>query len=147
MKPLCYLDEEKARFLTELDGRAGGVATTLTGHRAFKSDVPLYVVPPPAPYAPGPIVAYMIDAGVQQRLAFAPLPGSFENIELTYRTETMKYRHKVTKGEYSMVGTAKLQTGPPLTDMAEVVVYRGEDGRLWVRRAEEFDDRFERVKP
>lgn len=57
------------------------------------------------------------------------------------------WTHNVRGGEYRMIGSAKLQTDTPLRDMAEVVVYRGEDGRLWVRAADEWDARFKRGRP
>ncbi len=46
-----------------------------------------------------------------------------------------------------MLGEAKLQTDKPLIDMAEVVVYQGADGKLWVRDAHEFQARFSRTRP
>lgn len=57
------------------------------------------------------------------------------------------WTHNVRGGEYRMIGTGKLQTDKPLQDMAEVVLYQGEDGRLWVRAADEWGSRFKRVRP
>ena len=57
-----------------------------------------------------------------------------------------RVRHVKSGGSYRVLdGNAHLQTSVPLTDMATVVVYQCEmDGRLWVRREEEFGDgRFE----
>ena len=54
------------------------------------------------------------------------------------------HRHVKTQGAYEMLGTGNLQSNVPLDDMAEVVIYRGEDGRLWARAKAEFEDgRFE----
>lgn len=58
----------------------------------------------------------------------------------------VQYVHMASKKVYDMIGSGLLQTDKPLFDMAAVVAYRGGDGRLWVRRAAEFDDRFERVR-
>jgi hypothetical protein len=56
------------------------------------------------------------------------------------------YRHKQRGGAYTVVGRASLQTSRPIEDDQELVVYRGEDGRLWARPFNEFcDGRFERI--
>lgn len=52
------------------------------------------------------------------------------------------FRHKKSKGLYKLVGPALVQADQPLTDMTEVQVYEGEDGRLWVRPTAEFKERF-----
>lgn len=57
------------------------------------------------------------------------------------------WRHKKSGGTYEVIGTANLQSDTPLSDMAKVEVYRGADGALWVRAAQEFKDRFERFAP
>lgn len=56
------------------------------------------------------------------------------------------YTHR-KGGVYDSLGIALVQTDVPLTDMDEVVVYRGhKDGTLWARRAVEFEDgRFTRA--
>ena len=60
----------------------------------------------------------------------------------------MRFIHNRTGGAYDLIGTARLQTDKPLRDMAEVVVYKGTDGRLWVREREasEWDERFTRCR-
>jgi len=58
-----------------------------------------------------------------------------------------QWRHRKRGAEYEVIGgaTAQASTGP-ITDDTEVVVYRGPDGRLWVRPVTEFTDgRFEPV--
>lgn len=59
-----------------------------------------------------------------------------------------KFRHKVRGTEYTVIGNASLQNAN-LCDLREgdnMVVYRGEDGRLWVRHNAEFHDgRFDPV--
>lgn len=59
------------------------------------------------------------------------------------------FRHRKRGSVYTLVGTAKLQTETPLSDMAEVMVYRhAETGELWARPPSEFwDGRFEEVDP
>lgn len=53
------------------------------------------------------------------------------------------FRHTKTGGIYELVGDARLQASTSLSDMADMVVYRGQDGALWVRPREEFAQRFE----
>jgi hypothetical protein len=54
-----------------------------------------------------------------------------------------RLRHIKRGSEYEVIGLAHLQTDKPLTDMEPMVVYRGEDGKLWVRPETEFTpDRF-----
>lgn len=43
-------------------------------------------------------------------------------------------------GRYQYVGSAKVQTDTPLADYDSVIVYRAEDGTLWVRPNAEFHD-------
>lgn len=57
-------------------------------------------------------------------------------------------RHKKRGTQYEVVGVAELQTATDLVDGSEMMVYRGTDGRLWVRPVDEFEDgRFEDVPP
>lgn len=57
-------------------------------------------------------------------------------------------RHKKRGGEYMVLGVGKVQTGEPLTDLTNVVIYQKKDTtELWVRPLAEFrDGRFELVK-
>lgn len=57
------------------------------------------------------------------------------------------YRHKGRGTRYTIEGVAELQASTgPVEEGALLVVYRGEDGRLWARRSREFHDgRFEKV--
>lgn len=50
--------------------------------------------------------------------------------------------HQRTQGKYLHLGEAKLQTDFPLSDNANVQVYRGTDGQMWVRPNAEFLERF-----
>ena len=59
----------------------------------------------------------------------------------------MKYRHKKRGTEYNVVADAVLLTSGPLLDLEHMIVYRGADGKTWVRSAKEFyDGRYEQVK-
>ncbi|MDA8251646.1 MAG: DUF1653 domain-containing protein [Rhodospirillales bacterium] len=56
------------------------------------------------------------------------------------------WRHRKRGTTYTVVGRAELQMATDLVDGAELVIYRGEDGRLWARQVDEFEDgRFEQV--
>lgn len=58
----------------------------------------------------------------------------------------VQVRHKKRGGIYTVIGTATVQCEPSadLADGEELVLYKGGDGRYWVRRSEEFHDgRFE----
>lgn len=57
-----------------------------------------------------------------------------------------RYRHKRRGTTYEVVGPATLQAEGGAYDLDELVIYRGEDGRLWARLKSEFEDgRFEPV--
>lgn len=61
-------------------------------------------------------------------------------------TEEDLWQHIRSKCVYELIGTASIKTEQPLEDMASVVVYRGENGSLWARRRDEFNDgRFRQV--
>lgn len=64
---------------------------------------------------------------------------------MSARHSNWKWRHTKSQTDYSLIGNALIQTDTPLTDMAQVYVYQGEDGRMWVRPVEEFDARFKRI--
>ncbi len=57
-----------------------------------------------------------------------------------------RYRHKKRGTVYTEIGRAELQMASELVDGAELVVYRGDDGKLWAREVSEFlDGRFEEL--
>ena len=61
----------------------------------------------------------------------------------------MLWRHKKRGSIYFEHARATLQASEPalLQEGAQVVIYRGTDGKLWCRAAAEFDDgRFERLE-
>lgn len=59
-----------------------------------------------------------------------------------------RWRHKKRGTVHTVLDHAKLQTDKPLEDNAVLIVYRSEDGALWVRPDEEFaDGRFELMRP
>jgi len=60
-------------------------------------------------------------------------------------TQDERYRHKKRGTEYTLIGVGRAQG--TLHDEDPVVLYRGDDGGLWVRHQVEFcDGRFERVE-
>ena len=55
-------------------------------------------------------------------------------------------RHRKRGTTYKIIAKATLQTTMPIADEAAVVIYQGEDGRLWARPVDEFfDGRFEAI--
>ena len=60
-----------------------------------------------------------------------------------------RWRHVKRGTEYTEIGRAELQAANgPVAEGNILVIYRGDDGRLWSRREDEFaDGRFERVAP
>lgn len=50
------------------------------------------------------------------------------------------FRHTRRGSSYTVIGRAILQTGKVLNDNEELIIYRDEHGKLWVRSVEEFCD-------
>lgn len=70
-------------------------------------------------------------------LAPAPIPQGGE-----------RYRHVKRGTEYEVIGTAELQMSRDLVDGSSLVIYRGDDGKLWAREEGEFHDgRFIALQP
>lgn len=63
--------------------------------------------------------------------------------------QPVRVKHVKRGSTYRVIGAGKVQTGTPLHDYDEVVIYQDEaDGRLWVRPTAEFGDgRFEPLEP
>lgn len=64
--------------------------------------------------------------------------------------ETIKperVRHVVSGRLYNLIGDATVQSDSPLTDMTQVRLYRGNDGKYWVRPIREFSARFVAAEP
>lgn len=60
--------------------------------------------------------------------------------------ESVRWRHKVRGTIYDEIGEGQLQTREYIGGDTYLVLYRGEDGKLWARPMGEFHDgRFERV--
>jgi hypothetical protein len=54
------------------------------------------------------------------------------------------FRHRKRRTTYTVIANATLQTALPISDDTEIVIYQGDDGRIWARPAAEFfDGRFE----
>jgi hypothetical protein len=57
------------------------------------------------------------------------------------------FKHKKRGTLYTVISLAELQMSANLNDGSEMVVYQGEDGKIWVRGLEEFlDGRFEEME-
>ena len=58
-----------------------------------------------------------------------------------------RWRHLKRGTTYEEIGRARLQASTCLPDEGDVlIIYRGDDGKLWAREENEFlDGRFERV--
>jgi hypothetical protein len=67
--------------------------------------------------------------------------------DVKFEPTALRWRHKKRGSTYELVGEAQVQApdSAPLTDYELVAVYRGDDGKLWVRRVSEFHDRFEPI--
>lgn len=64
--------------------------------------------------------------------------------DLEAPSEGKRYRHKARGTEYTLIGVGRAHG--TLHDEDPVVLYRGDDGGLWVRHQAEFSDgRFEEV--
>lgn len=61
--------------------------------------------------------------------------------------KSTKWRHKKRGTTYIEIGRGLMQDHGTDLDDEPVVIYRGEDGRLWVRTVDQFEDgRFARVE-
>ena len=55
-----------------------------------------------------------------------------------------RWRHVERGTVYEEIGRAELQAAMDLIEGDTLVIYRGEDGKLWARQEDEFEDgRFE----
>lgn len=81
-------------------------------------------------------------------------PADVQTLMLATREQAFRFlglvpthRHVKSSGLYSEEGRCHLQTDTPVCDNARLVVYRGQDGRMWARPNAEFDDpnRFQRL--
>lgn len=64
------------------------------------------------------------------------------------KPKLQRWKHKARGTTYEEIGQATLQHShsQPLRNGHQMIVYRGTDGRLWVRWKQEFEDgRFEKV--
>ena len=87
----------------------------------------------------------------EERELFAGPPGALASADAAAKTPPLSatWLHLKRGTLYTEIGRAELQTScGDLADGSEMVVYRGEDGKLWVRETAEFEDgRFWRVQP
>lgn len=84
-------------------------------------------------------MAYAIasDIGTIQRIAKEALSTLSAD---AIRQGEGKWRHLKRGTVYEVIGTAELQAGQLQLEHAELVIYRGEDGKLWARNSAEFHD-------
>jgi hypothetical protein len=67
-----------------------------------------------------------------------------KSVSATREEGGARYRHKARGTEYTLIGVGRVQGA--LHDEDPVVLYRGDDGGLWVRHQVEFcDGRFEKI--
>ena len=60
---------------------------------------------------------------------------------------TPTHKHVKRGTNYKVLGEGQVQTETLLFDTDKVIIYVGEDGKLWAREPEEFNDgRFEEIK-
>jgi hypothetical protein len=57
-----------------------------------------------------------------------------------------QYTHWKAGGTYTKIGEGSMQSDIPLPDMSRVVIYQGDDGKLWVRCFHEFRGRFNLIE-
>lgn len=79
---------------------------------------------------------------------FAGMKHIFAPWQLRPRTgcTERRYRHLKRGSTYTVVDDGELQTSRPLVEGDIIRAYRSEDGRLWLRPADEFlDGRFEEI--
>lgn len=69
----------------------------------------------------------------------------YTTVELEDLLAGTPHVHIKTGGTYVLLGQATVQTDKPLTDLSSVALYRGENGRLWVRPESEFAERFSKA--
>lgn len=68
--------------------------------------------------------------------------------QIQFQEQPVRMRHVKRGTIYELVSVASIQTDTPLNDYDQVMVYRGEDGQVWVRPLAEFNDgRFEPIAP
>lgn len=84
---------------------------------------------------------------IMQRLDEAcPAPHEAAPV-VTRRSPNQLFRHVKRGTTYEKVALASLQCADPCEETAVLVIYRGEDGKVWARPHDEFHDgRFEKVQ-
>lgn len=92
------------------------------------------------------------DAAEVARAAIAALPAQSEPVAIPAPDLVAKmgprYRHKKRGTEYEVIAVAELQCASGLnpSEGDGLMIYRGDDGKVWARIADEFHDgRFELV--
>lgn len=93
-----------------------------------------------------PVASQMAEAGSGRVVGFKSQPEAPYSQPAPDDGWRPQWHHRKRGSEYVMVGRGEVQAEEPLTEAELVAVYRGQDGRLWVRRWAEFHDgRFEEL--
>lgn len=75
----------------------------------------------------------------------AALRARLEEYEVK-KPKTPRWRHRNRGRTYTIIANAQVQTDTPLSDYAEVIIYKSEaDGKVWVRPVAEFQERFDEI--
>lgn len=115
----------------QLAERLAGLVVTV--HDGFEMDIERAAEMIRATFTPGMTDLMVPPESIDAFMEKHPLPD--ENI-----LPMKRWRHKVRGTIYTEIGRAELQMSRDLVEGATLVIYRGEDGKLWARQEDEFED-------
>lgn len=120
------------------------------GRNAFEAMGYLYAAAPGAAKSFAAL-ADLADAQAQEISELRAENERMRNMALLARFSEVfagSHRHLKSGGLYDHIGTGRIQSEQPLTDMDAVEIYIGVNGDLWARRQAEFHDgRFDEISP